>query len=661
MTTLVELQHIPHELQTLPEWVCYRSKPRKDGKIDKVPFNARTFKGADTSDATTWTSYEEAIAAWKHSQSTARPYDGVGFVFASHHIGIDLDDCIDSETGKPYPWAQSIIDRFHSYTELSPSGTGIHIFVRGTLLGGRKRKLDGHKIEIYGQERFFTITGKHLAGTPDRIEDGQEAALALYEELAPPKSPRHQPTPATPLDLDDTTLLEIAGNASNGARFTALWNGDISGYASASEADLALCGSLMFYTGNDESRVDRLYRQSALYREKWDRDDYRARTLEAARCQQVYQPRRPHTPDFLTLLRLNAPAQAPVPSAGSEPENLYLADEGVLLSYRHNFAALTPAEIDAMSEEEAKQTAKELLSLNASILGCVYNPYAKATTRLVAVDTLVNAAHRTARGLQASITDKAPVCIGNDYGIASRLGVSRNVVSAAFKTMEDEAVLVREREYDEEDREHLRVSLQPTLLTNFGAVQDRVERKPTSPKEFKPSGIGTECVTCDSPNIDIICRDCGNVQQLGTVATSQGREPEVADFSDSHFGGGLCTKNEQSYDTVEIETAQKKCIDPPQNDYRKDKAETSEKVQLRRWPSPAEWITGEPCAKCGYNQYYESGRFVMCCWCLPHVGYRETLEASYPQNKPESAQPKSKTAEEPQFAGGEFYDWMKPV
>ena len=95
--------------------------------------------------------------------------------------------------------------------------------------------------------------------------------------------------------LDDAVLLDRARDARNGARFTRLWNGDWSGYASQSEADSALCFMLAFWTGRDAGRIDRLFRRSGLMRDKWEkRDDYREKTIENA-CQitsEVWDPRR---------------------------------------------------------------------------------------------------------------------------------------------------------------------------------------------------------------------------------------------------------------------------------------------------------------------------------------------------------------------------------
>ena len=121
---------IPHELRDRPQWVIWRSTERADNpKPTKVPINAQTGKSASTTDSTTWSSFDVALASYHKCQG-----DGIGFVFTTDdpYTGIDLDNCHD-EAGQLVSWAQDIVSRFDSYTELSPSGRGRHIIIRGKL------------------------------------------------------------------------------------------------------------------------------------------------------------------------------------------------------------------------------------------------------------------------------------------------------------------------------------------------------------------------------------------------------------------------------------------------------------------------------------------------------------------------------------------------
>jgi putative DNA primase/helicase len=303
-------------LQALPQWVCWRKEPREDGKgWTKVPYNPRTQKRAKSNDPRTWASYAIALQVYQQSKRTPHPYDGLSFAFRAggNLTGVDLDHCI-AEDGTLDAWARRWIEQLASYTERSPSDEGVHAFVIGTHAKPRCDKLiikgerhESAAIEIYSEVRFFTVTGKHLAGTPTTIEARQEALDALYQELASTRGEnvnrneaRNEKVLRFPTTPDDDTLIKKAEAASNGDKFRALFrDGSTAGYGSPSEADMALCLLLAFWTGRDPDRMDRLFRQSALYRDKWDTarstSTYGWETIHraASRCNVVYDPTRP--------------------------------------------------------------------------------------------------------------------------------------------------------------------------------------------------------------------------------------------------------------------------------------------------------------------------------------------------------------------------------
>jgi primase-polymerase (primpol)-like protein len=217
-------------------------------------------------------------------------------------VGIDLDDCRDPQNGALTPEAQRIIAHLQSYTEVTPSGTGVRIFVRGQLPpeGRVMKNLAGiTSLELYDgmpapdgtpRTHALSVTGQHLEGTPTAIEDRQAELDRLHEEVFGARQARQTvaavPAPAsTPVQspsLSDTTILEKAQRARNGAGFSRLWHGDTSGYASASEADLALASMLAFYT-QDAGQLERILRQSGLWDAKWEnRPQYRQDTIQRA-------------------------------------------------------------------------------------------------------------------------------------------------------------------------------------------------------------------------------------------------------------------------------------------------------------------------------------------------------------------------------------------
>lgn len=261
--------NIPSDLKRERRWVLWNLEVR-NGRPTKVPYvAARPTERASVDDQTSWSSYEEARDASLDGKA-----DGIGFVLGDPYVGTDLDKCRDPKTGTIEPAAQEIVSTLDSYTEITPSGTGVHIICRGRLPEGRRRK---GTVEMYESGRYFTVTGQHLAGTPRTLEDRTGTLTALHAKLfgpaprktSPPSKPPSRHTPAAQ-SIDDTELIDNASRATNGARFSALWAGDTSAYTSASEADLALCNLLAFWTGADAGQMDRLFRQSGLMREKWD-------------------------------------------------------------------------------------------------------------------------------------------------------------------------------------------------------------------------------------------------------------------------------------------------------------------------------------------------------------------------------------------------------
>ncbi|MCC8075636.1 MAG: phage/plasmid primase, P4 family [Clostridiales bacterium] len=292
-------------------WCCWQLQER-DGRPTKVPINPRTGGGAKSNDPNTFTDYPSACNALVN-----QGYTGLGLGLFDGLCAIDIDHCLTTGEGGalvPSDLAMDIIDRMESYTEISPSGTGVHILFRAPGLQWDKARFylknpeNGVEVYIAGQtNRYMTFTG---AAWPFAlpVEERSAAVLDLAERymvrsrgndsLPPPP-----PVPAGPADpLDDETLLRRARNAKNGARFSALWSGDAAGFRSGSEADLALCNLLAFWTGRDAARMDSLFRRSGLMRKKWDRRQagttYGAITIQKAieGCNQVYEPQGSFSP-----------------------------------------------------------------------------------------------------------------------------------------------------------------------------------------------------------------------------------------------------------------------------------------------------------------------------------------------------------------------------
>ena len=121
-----QIKNIPHELKALPQWVLWRIETRNGDKPTKVPYTAFNGRKAKPNDPKTWANFGVTKRTYNRNKEK---YTGIGFVLTNNdpYVGWDLDDCRNSETGVIEPWAQEIIDRLNSYTEISPSGTGIRL------------------------------------------------------------------------------------------------------------------------------------------------------------------------------------------------------------------------------------------------------------------------------------------------------------------------------------------------------------------------------------------------------------------------------------------------------------------------------------------------------------------------------------------------------
>ena len=284
-----EYQAIPTEIISRNQWVLWKLEPVIDRVTGKPKFKERTGeaeytkipyqingKKADSTSPQTWTSYNNAL---KHSYN----YSGVGYVLTDTdpYTVIDLDNCIVN--GNIQSEAKKLVDTLDSYTEYSQSGTGLHIFIKAKK-PGKQSKNSTKGIEIYDSKRFIVMTGNHVEGTPVEVYDRQDALNYIYDSYFPAN---HQPKVITKSKLNpspkmtDEEVLNIGFKAKNGDKFKALYQGDYTAYGSQSEADQAMCNYIAFYTQEPE-QIDRIFTNSNLYREKWERADYKEWTIRNA-------------------------------------------------------------------------------------------------------------------------------------------------------------------------------------------------------------------------------------------------------------------------------------------------------------------------------------------------------------------------------------------
>jgi hypothetical protein len=253
-------------LKAQRRWVLWRLEAR-DGKETKVPYQADGRKASSTNPAT-WSTFAE-VSEHQHK------FSGVGVVLGIVDgvavWGVDIDNCCDAHTGSFTPESREIVIGLDSYAEYSPSGTGCHILGIGDLRGRKGIKLPyvGCKaVEVYDRERYLTLTGRHLSKTPAFLVDRQDVVNSLYDRVAAQKT-THSLTVSIPVSQEERLRKLVAGDMSD-------YHDD------HSAADFALCCLLAKKHDCNAFKIDAVFRTSGLYREKWERDDYRENTIARA-------------------------------------------------------------------------------------------------------------------------------------------------------------------------------------------------------------------------------------------------------------------------------------------------------------------------------------------------------------------------------------------
>jgi len=245
-----DVDNIPQELKDLPIWVGFRFKPQKGRKPKKEPYNAVTGGHAQSNNPKTWCDFNTVI-----SKAEALRFDAIGIGVVEPYVVCDIDNSIKDNEASAL--AKSIISKFPSYTEFSPSKTGFHLIGRGKIPKDRVFKtLD---VEMYSKTRFLTITGDLVDGERSIICDVD--VTDLYNEL----------TALNDANKEVDALLKKVAKSKDKESFFKLHEGKWEGeYPSQSEADLGFCNKLAFWTGKNAGLMDRLFRKSGLMRPKWD-------------------------------------------------------------------------------------------------------------------------------------------------------------------------------------------------------------------------------------------------------------------------------------------------------------------------------------------------------------------------------------------------------
>lgn len=263
---------IPNELKAVAQWVLWKYEER-NGKKTKVPYQ---YDGtpAQSSNRRTWSSFSAIVKFYTEYDD----YDGIGFVFSRQDkfIGIDIDNCVVDDQVNPF--ATEIIDTLDSYTEFSPSGTGIHIIIEGNLpqsVMGTGRKNVKHGLEIYQHGRFFTFTGhrENSNGIYERTEELAEVFEQYFDDSDIQGRVNLEEFQKDEIKFSNEELWKRMFRGKSGDQIKQLYDGQLITDDHSSD-DLTLCNHLAFWTGKSANRMDAMFRESGLYRDKWDRITY---------------------------------------------------------------------------------------------------------------------------------------------------------------------------------------------------------------------------------------------------------------------------------------------------------------------------------------------------------------------------------------------------
>lgn len=319
------MQHAMKELMDMPIWFLWR-KELKDNRINKIPFSAKGgATGTNDTYEHTWVTYEEAV-------KTATEVDaaGVGFRIPKGFFFLDIDHRNLSD-----PFVQTLLSRFDSYTEYSVSGEGLHIYgkvdytkiptttdSKGNVKVDKqfyvKNPNNGLELYIGGlTNRFAAFTGNIAFDRP--LKECTPAVMTTFD-----KDMRRAEKKKYSAERDgDKAIFDIICNLrrqKNYEKFIKLFDmGDFSDYGSHSEADAALCAMIAFRTGADPQMIDAVFRESALYRDKWDRDDYRESTINIGiqACNNTFHRSKMEHPKFIKFNEQTSEAYVSVPLLAS--------------------------------------------------------------------------------------------------------------------------------------------------------------------------------------------------------------------------------------------------------------------------------------------------------------------------------------------------------
>lgn len=507
---------VPAELRAALRWVV--TGP------DKIPYTPLTDRKADPTDPATGDPFADAVAAAERSER----FDRVGIILdpTARIVAVDFDGCRNPSTGAVDPDVQAEIDLLASYTEASPSGTGVRVLAFGELPPGRRKR---GKREAYDRDRYVSITGHVLQGR-DRIEE-RPAEIAVWHALAlGDPAPSAAPITAAPLEIDDRALLDrCLGNA----KFRALHqHGDAGNYGGdESAADLGYV-NVVVRNGGTPDQADRLYRESAVARPKWDQrrgqTTYGERTIARAFDGTVvpFAPVRPAA--------IVSPEREPLAATGT--------DDATANALPDDVATLKAMIADLTRQVEAAERRADAAEARSAMLGRV-----QSTTGRIIRNRRLGQERMTAVALAYSFANREAAGDAGDGGlyaiplarIAETAGVSEDSAGKHVKKLAEAGVLRKELRWVPERVDTATGEILPGRHRQYigpaeGRVVDFVEAVAALAPSV-PKGWGGDRTACpDHPNAGTVkrwtlhCAECDRTLDKGEDFRAAEPKPQDA-------------------------------------------------------------------------------------------------------------------------------------
>jgi hypothetical protein len=438
------LQNIPEELKQYNQWVCWKYEDRGEGKPTKLPYNPNNGTLANVNESYTWSSFDIAKLALK-----TYDYSGIGFILTDNDpfAFIDLDDAKSDEERL---LQSQIFDNFESYSEISPSGSGLHIICKGSLPKGKRKQ----SVELYTNQRYMTVTGDVYRNEP--IKDYQSILYSLWEHLGgiDYSTPQHK-FEVTSM-VTDAVIIDRAAHADNGELFRDLYMGNWQNHShkwsdgSQSCADQALINIIQFYT-KDTRQIKRIFRSSALgQRDKAQRDNYLNTCIRKAGDRDLPLVDTASLIDGITKAIDVANNQRQFPCIEKKPNDVYMADEDELMLHpKQSVFTIPPGMVGRIARfihDSAPRPVPEIalgasIALMAGMCGRSYNISGTGLNQYVlilaqtgvgkeAAGSGVNVLLNEVKKSIPTVTDFiGPSVIASPQGLIKRLSKSKSFVS----------------------------------------------------------------------------------------------------------------------------------------------------------------------------------------------------------------------------------------